>query len=270
MYLPDIMQHAHNFASARLFLQNRHILRSIPPNCPICNRVMTEVKTTDRSDEVIYRCPSHKAKKMGIRFGSFLANSHLSLQEFILLTYFWSHSMPNITVQEMFGFSNKTICDWYNFLRNVCSHYLEVNPIRIGGIGHTVEIDESVISRRKYNVGHIIPQKWIFGGIDNITTLINEYILPGSEIHSDGWQSYNGIVDVNVNPPYTHKVVNHNENFVDPVTGATTNHIERMWKSAKRKLKHMSGTSDELLPSYLHEFSWRQIRGKTGNQALRP
>lgn len=98
--------------------------------------------------------------------------------------------------------------------------------------------------------------------------IIEDTILPGSVIHSDGWRAYQGIPAIPVIPPYTHHVVNHQVNFVDPLTGATTNHIERWWKECKQKLKRMNGVPRESLPSYLDEFMWRQIRGKKGNEAF--
>jgi hypothetical protein len=33
---------------------------------------------------------------------------------------------------------------------------MENNPIRIGGIGHVVEIDETVINRNKYHRGRLV------------------------------------------------------------------------------------------------------------------
>ena len=38
------------------------------------------------------------------------------------------------------------------------------HPVLIGGPGHTVEIDESLLVRRKYNVGHQVGEQWVFGG----------------------------------------------------------------------------------------------------------
>ena len=69
-------------------------------------------------------------------------------------------------------------------------------------------------------------------------------------IHSDQWAGYmHGAIPVI--PPYIHQSVNHAQNFVDPLTGAHTNHVENYWKNLKMKFKSMSGTSRELIPGYI-------------------
>lgn len=40
---------------------------------------------------------------------------------------------------------NKSVVDWGNFHREICAQYFDKHPIKIGGIGHIVEIDETVL-----------------------------------------------------------------------------------------------------------------------------
>uniref|UniRef100_A0A914HW03 B30.2/SPRY domain-containing protein n=1 Tax=Globodera rostochiensis TaxID=31243 RepID=A0A914HW03_GLORO len=70
------------------------------------------------------------------------------------------------------------------------------------------------------------------------------------------------IVNIPVVPPYMHTSVDHSANFVDPLTNTHTNHVEGFWKNAKKKNKEMCGTTEEMLPSYLDEFQWRQLYGR--------
>ena len=49
--------------------------------------------------------------------------------------------------------------------RAVCTWWLQQNPVQIGGVGVIAEIDESLMSRRKYNVGMIRRERWVFGGL---------------------------------------------------------------------------------------------------------
>ena len=96
----------------------------------------------------------------------------------------------------------------------------------------------------------MVNDRWVFGGFCETTKmgflveipdkaattlmpLVQRYVAPGSEIHTDGLRSYGGIPGLPVNPPYTHLVVNHSEHFVDPNTGACTNNVENYWGRAK-------------------------------------
>jgi len=65
------------------------------------------------------------------------------------------------------GVDGKTVTDWYNFVREVCSEDMIANPMQIGGPGTTVAIDESVVAKAKPGNIHArpVPQQWVFGGV---------------------------------------------------------------------------------------------------------
>uniref|UniRef100_A0A0L8GBQ3 ISXO2-like transposase domain-containing protein n=1 Tax=Octopus bimaculoides TaxID=37653 RepID=A0A0L8GBQ3_OCTBM len=87
---------------------------------------------------------------------------------------------------------------------------------------------------------------------DTLLEIIQERILPGTTIISDLWRSYNTLIQLG----YRHLTVNHYINFVVPVTFATTNHIECLWKHVKNRNKSENGTARNLLQSHLIEFMW--------------
>ena len=173
--------------------------------------------------------------------------------------------------------SSHTIVDWKQFCRDVCVAYFLNHPQQIGGPGRVVEIDESLFSKRKYNRGRVLPEQWIFGGYDpvdkkdflvpvpmrdaaTLLPIVQQWVLPGTTIHSDMWQAYNQLGNMG----YPHGTVNHSLHFVDPVTGVTTNHVEAMWQRAKTKFKAQHGsTNREMIPDYLAEFMWFQRFGES-------
>ncbi|KAE8964816.1 hypothetical protein PR001_g28927 [Phytophthora rubi] len=140
--------------------------------------------------------------------------------------------------------------------------------MKVGGDGNVVEIDAtSMTKKQKYNRGKKHADYWVFGGVDRTTkkwfakvvyddptkpTLsrcIKTYIKPGTLIISDQFKSYvtevltgrrKGMLYTLENNTllagmrYTHQWVNHMTNFVDPVIGACTNRIERIWESRSR------------------------------------
>ena len=95
--------------------------------------------------------------------------------------------------------------------------------------------------------------------------IIQAHTAPGSIVHCDDWAAYRRVQGLgNV---AAHNVVNHSLNFVDPVTGVHTQHVESYWNRVKTKLKRMKGCHAGQLPSYLDEFLWRERYGKTGGEA---
>ncbi|KAJ4426222.1 hypothetical protein ANN_27033 [Periplaneta americana] len=63
--------------------------------------------------------------------------------------------------------STETIADWYSYCREVCADYLGElctgKDFQIGGPQMTVEIDETLVGKRKYNKGRIRNGKWTEG-----------------------------------------------------------------------------------------------------------
>ncbi|ESO11753.1 hypothetical protein HELRODRAFT_166780 [Helobdella robusta] len=67
---------------------------------------------------------------------------------------------------------NNTLPDWFNLHRQLCTDWVRDNPKIIGGPGRTVQIDESLVSSNKRTRnGRARPfrQRWVFGGIDNVS-----------------------------------------------------------------------------------------------------
>ncbi|KAJ6639594.1 hypothetical protein Bhyg_12341 [Pseudolycoriella hygida] len=82
----------------------------------------------------------------------------------------------------------------------------------------------------------------------NFFESLDKWILPGSQIHSDGWKAY----DTLSKEGYEHSKVNHSNTFVNPDNGAFTNRIEASWRAAKATtlLTHDQQDPSIQLPYY--------------------
>ena len=88
--------------------------------------------------------------------------------------------------------------------------------------------------------------------------IITRYVAPGTEIWSDEWRAYRGIPTWGpAAVPYTHRTVNHQHHFVDPVTGANTQRIESNWRAIKSAILTHTGGQMESLHRRLVEYAWR-------------
>lgn len=234
------------------------------------------------SDETIWRCLGRTCgrSKESITASSFFGGSRskVPLTTHIQALYQFSLGLKQVEAKDALHglMSKKAIGTWFNYYRDLFSQDLIANPTRLGGARHVVQIDESYFSgKRKYNRGRVlggVVDPWIFGLIDStskevalytvqdrtagtLIPLIEETVLPGSTIVSDGWGAYNAIGASPNN--YTHLVVNHSENFVDPITQAHTQMIEGFWAHAKQKYKESRGWAAHVRPSYIDEIMWR-------------
>jgi len=78
----------------------------------------------------------------------------------------------------------------------------------------------------------------------------------GAVIVTDACGGYANVNQIN-NGIYTHEVVVHAHNFIDPVHPEIhTETIEGLRMQTKRKLRYQSGTIRGLFPSYLSAFQW--------------
>jgi hypothetical protein len=170
--------------------------------------------------------------------------------------------------------SDTIIADWNNYFRGICSdECLHFSFDAIGGEGTTVEIDESLVFKCKNHIGRYLYAKrehiWVLGGVCRETrsafavavtnrtaatleTHILRHVSLGTRIITDGWAGYSNLR----RSGYTHIVVNHSQNFVDPEDNTVfTNMIERHWGILKQIIPKQ--THGDLRYSYLAEYIWK-------------
>ena len=207
--------------------------------------------------------------------GSFLCGTHIPPWKIVLfINHYLSHLWDHKTVIDCLGLSSRSSVDWRSFSSEVCLSWFQKQKA-IGAAGVEVEIDETLITCRKYERGCILKQIWLFGGIERVSKrrfvvastgeieekrdkatlvpLIQRYILPGSVIYSDCWGAYKGLDDLE-GCNYTHFQINHSTNFVDSVNkNIHTQNIDRLWRCLKEWCKR-PGIRTKYLEQYLARY----------------
>jgi IS1 family transposase len=250
----------------------------LPQSKPCACGAKMQIQEFSRSiDKKIFRCNRCKRVK-GLRENTFFDKSRLSLSTITQLMFFWFTEMPITTAAVLGDVSKPTAIEWYNNFRDVCSAKMLAIDQQLGGINRIVEIDESLMFRTKYHVGRAREQFWIFAMYDLglkrgyavhvenrsaevLLPIIQRWVAPGSTIHSDQWAAYRTLSSLG----YHHVAINHREIFVDPESGATTNHVEAFWSRIKRRLKYISASQGNLRWAHLDEACYRHWFGFKNN-----
>ena len=63
--------------------------------------------------------------------------------------------------------------NWFNMHRDMCIDWVRASPSLIGGPGHIMQIDESLIAKAKptgNRRARLVDERWVFGGIDTTTS----------------------------------------------------------------------------------------------------
>ncbi|GFQ86141.1 transposase, ISXO2-like domain-containing protein [Trichonephila clavata] len=236
--------------------------------------------------QIFWKCNVEECNQhLGVRTGNWFEGSRISIVTAVRFIYCWCKELTSIKFcAEELGIADKTVIDWNNYMQEICALEMdEKERKQIGDEGLIVEIDENLFVKRKNNTGRVLPQQWVFGGIcletketflvtvpnGSAVTLMEKIcknIKEGSIIYSDCWKGYK--TSELENAGFLHGTVNHKYNFVDPDTGVHTQHVERMWGSAKWCNKKQRGTARHHLDSYLIEFIWRQAQAVKGEDCF--
>ncbi|GFT08183.1 putative isxo2-like transposase domain protein [Trichonephila clavipes] len=108
--------------------------------------------------------------------------------------------------------TKKTVTDWISFCKEVCMEMCVYGSLMLGDPGVIVEIDESVLGKRKHNRGKRVNGTGVFGGIkrslnkcffhvlqdrlnDTLLQLIKSNIKEGTIVTLDCWKAYDCLED---------------------------------------------------------------------------
>lgn len=82
-------------------------------------------------------------------------------------------------------------------------------------------------------------------GRQNLVPIVVKHVWPGTTIISDEWWACRGALAA---MGYTHFRVNHRQWFMDPHSGAHTQHLDRAWLKYKSIIWRLRGNTTEKNP----------------------
>ena len=242
--------------------------------CEFCESEMRLTKKRSSAFHIHWYCVKCK-KTLPLLYNTFFSSCKGNHHLYIRLIYCFVHDYDLKKTSHETGFSLNTVSLLFSKIRiRIYDWYKRDESFKIGGIGLEVEVDETHLSRRKYNIGRITSALWVVGGIcsvsddiflvyvdnrseDNLNKIIKKNVKFGSIIVTDSWKGYNFLDSENPSA-FQHNTVNHKENFVDPDTGCSTQKIERLWLEFKMMKKKKRGFHLDLVEYYLAEFIYRR------------
>ncbi|CAM4735702.1 unnamed protein product [Leuciscus chuanchicus] len=222
--------------------------------CRICGRRMKMKRRHDTSDGFHWECrhKSHRDRKCSrtVRAKSLFQNSKRSLSSWMTFIYRFSqglHLRQIDMMQDGIARSSRTMSKMAATLRKVCKCAMRRYTRRSGQIiGHPREfavIDESSFCHKRKRRGR-----------QNLVPIVVKHVRPGTTIISDEWRAYRGALAA---MGYTHFRVNHRQWFVDPHSGAHTQHLERAWLKYKSTIWRLRGNrTEKILKQHLSVIEW--------------
>ncbi|XP_054589002.1 uncharacterized protein [Nothobranchius furzeri] len=267
--------------------------------CKVCHQETKLKKRVNNGDQYAWICrgAAHggRVKQISVRHKSLFSRSKVSLQHWMQFIYRFSQGLrlrQIDMIDDTIAGSTTTLSKMSKKLRRVCVAAVERMRRRtgqqIGGRREFVVIDESHFRhKRKYGRGRMAGgwkrRKWVFGmlGIKNqrktrpilrlvekrsrrhLVPLITLHVRIGSKVISDEWRAYRVLPNLG----YGHYTVNHSRWYVDPLTGAHTQHLERAWRSYKERIWRLRGNrNDSLLSEHLTVIEWNEWLAKKHKQ----
>merc|ERR1712228_82989 len=122
----------------------KHRLIANSMDCLKCD-VPMELRKRKCQDGFMWCCPNISCRTTrSVKSRSFFFNANLPLWKAVRLFHFWAMGTPLSTVARDLDIKERTIVDWFNFIREICTRYVNDTRIPIGGKDEYVEIDETM------------------------------------------------------------------------------------------------------------------------------
>ncbi|MEN2500739.1 MAG: hypothetical protein MHMPM18_005195 [Marteilia pararefringens] len=240
--------------------------------CPNCNDLLNINKDCSKLNKCRYFCKICK-KRFEVSSLTKFKGTKIPLIKIMQCISLFVREMNLEEAADKTGVSKKSMVMIHSSIREAIFQHVESTTGMIGNNG-PVENDETVIARRKYNRGRVVPLQWLFGGIEReggrfflktvpkrdsetLGAEIKNFIVEGSTVYSDQWGAYQKFF--RQNPEYSHSTVNHSREFVNGNNPSIhTQNIEGLWSLLKRFMRRRGLNRRSNIEKYLAEFVFRK------------
>jgi transposase-like protein len=263
---PTLRQFQDRFPTEDSCLDHLFQFRYAGTDCPKCGRPVKYSRVKGRRSYQCQWCANQLYPTAGTPFD----RTRTSLRDWFFVMFLFTTTRNGVAAKQVerdLGVTYKTAWRLCHEIRKYMAALDSNDPI--GGVGETVQIDETFIGGKKSGMGPVAGKMTVIGmlecggelvtrvvdgnGKHHLLPAIQEHVLPGSTVHTDHLRSYMKLADMG----YKHERVNHSYEYVSK-TGCTINTLEGFWNILKRGI---SGThihvSEKHLPKYLGEFEYR-------------
>ena len=181
---------------------------------------------------------------------------------------------------ELMELNRKTVDHYYNLFRTLIYQKQTSEFKKLTG---TIELDESYFGPKRLRGKHQPLKRGrgtykqpVFGiyqrggrvyteivpncSKKTLQGIIEHIISRNTEVNSDGWTGYDGLVNVGYDKHYR---VNHSKDEFSDYRGHHINGIENFWSYTKRRLQQFNGIKKTHFNIFLKECEWRYNRDKS-------
>jgi transposase-like protein len=248
------------------------------PVCPKCGTAEGERKHMWLASQRRWKCYSCR-KQFSVKVGTIFEDSPIHLSKWMCALWLLVNCKNGVSSYEVARDLDITQKSAWFVLQRLRFILKDVTPVKLGGTGTPVQMDESYHGgkpknmhkerRAKLQLGsHGYADKTtVFGMLETGTRQVRAMVIPnakrvnlqkaildnvgfGSTLHTDQWVGYDGLAK-----QFVHETVNHMNEYVT-AGGVHTQAIENFWSLLKRGL---NGTYVAVEPMHMDRYLDEQM-----------
>lgn len=249
--------------------------------CANCQVPMQIKKTRDNVNGFNWRCMNYECNSYQTTRALFLSGifkqMKLPLRKTLKALVYLLNMETLADVSKYVNVNKTTVTKLKTLVVETIQQHFATNPIRLGGPGVVVHVDETMLTHTVRSHRGRAPrvQVWAITIVDTSFTPSRGYakivpsrdaqtLLPiifnvvreGSIIHTDEWASYRQLTN---SIQYEHRTVSHKYHFVDPETGVHIQNAESFNNKLKLAIKKARGVREDRRQGFLDLFLFVEL-----------